>query len=174
MPTQTKIDAVAEIKGQLENNDIAIITSYVGISVEDVTALRKELREAGVEYKVYKNNLAKIALTDLGLEGAAEHINGPTGWAFSNDPVAPAKVLKAFSKKVNVVSMDGGVLDGQVVDKAQLEALADLPSREQLLAQIAGCFAAPMSNMAALLNAPLQNMAGLIDALEQKKAGEAA
>ena len=174
MPTQAKIDAVAEIKQQLENNSIAIITSYVGINVDKATTLRKNLREAGVEYKVYKNNLAKIALTELGLEGAAQYMNGPTGWAFSNDPMAPAKVLKEFSKKNKKVTMDGGVLDGVIVDQAQLNALAELPSREQLLAQIVGLIAAPMSNMAALFNALPQNIAGLIDALEQKKAGEAA
>ena len=153
MPTPQKIAQVAEIKELLENCEIAIATQYVGISVEKVTELRRQLREDGVEYKVFKNTLARRALTELGLEEAAGYMEGPTAWVFANDPVAPAKTLKAFAKTSKMVAMSGGVLSGKAISAAQLQALADLPSREQLLSQLVGTVAAPLRNFVGTLQA---------------------
>ena len=169
MATQKKIDDVAEIKAKLEQNEIAILTKYVGINVAKVTALRKRLREAGVDYKVYKNTLARRALSELGLESAADFMEGPTGWAFSEDPVAPAKVLKEFSAEVNVVSMAGGVLSGKVVTAEQLNALASLPPRDQLLAQVIGTIAAPLRNLGGVLNAVPRNLVNVLDQIKKQK-----
>lgn len=174
MPTKEKELAIAEMTERLKANQIAIATNYIGMNVAQATELRAKLREAGVQFKVYKNTLAKRALTEIGVEEAGDCIDGATAWAFSEDPVAPAKVLKEFSKDVKFVKMTGGVLDGKAVSAEQLNALADLPPREVLLSQIAGLFEAPMSNIAALLNALPQQMVGLIEALETKKQGEAA
>lgn len=169
MPTTEKESSVAELKERLQGSQVAIASRYIGINTGDVSELRKRMREAGIEYKVYKNTLARIALRDLGM-GEGEFMEGPTAWAFSTDPVAPAKILKEFAATNKFVGMTGGILTGKAVSAKDLETLADLPSREQLLSQIAGLFAAPMSNMAAALNALPQNVAGLIDALEQKQA----
>lgn len=174
MPTQEKENAIAEFKEKFERSEIAIMTNYIGINVEKVTELRKKLREAGVEFKVFKNTLAKIALKDLGVSGTDAFFNGPTAWAFSKDPVAPAKILKEFGKTSEFIKMTGGVLSGKAVSTADLQELADLPPREVLLAQIAGLFESPMSQFAALLNALPQNVASLIDELEKKKSGAAA
>jgi len=121
LPKPEKITAVSEIRKRLQENDIAILTKYVGINVAQVTELRTKLRAAGVEFKVYKNTLGRLALRELGLEAAADFMEGPTAWAFSKDPVAPAKILKEFSGNLKFVSMVGGVLEGKVVTKAQLE-----------------------------------------------------
>lgn len=172
MATPEKAAAIAELKERISNAELTVMSQYVGIDVAGVTELRKQMREAGVEYKVYKNTLARRALDELGLSEAGQHLNGPTAWAFSSDPVTPAKLIKEFGKESKFVGMTGGVLSGSVVSGAQLEALADLPSRQEMLSQIAGLFEAPMSNMAGALNALPQNVAGLIAALQEKRESE--
>jgi large subunit ribosomal protein L10 len=167
-----KVAAVTEIKERIESSKIAIMTQYVGINVEQVTDLRKRLRDADVGYKVYKNNLAKRALEELELGDAASHMDGPTAWTFSEDPVAPAKILKEFSSEVNFVAMCGGVLDGKVVSKEQLEVLASLPSRDQLLAQVVGTIAAPLRNFVGTLNALPRNFVNVLDQIKKQKAEE--
>ena len=172
MATAEKIASVAEFKERVENNRIAIATQYVGISVEKVTELRKKLREADCEYKVYKNNLAKRALDELELGDAAQYMDGPTAWAFSDDAVAPAKVLKEFAEDVDFIKVRGGVLVGSVVSEDQVKALADLPPREVLLAQLVGTIAAPMRNMLGVLQAVPRNMVNVVDQIKKKKEEE--
>lgn len=169
MPTEQKIKTVAEIKERVSGSTISIITQYVGMNVEQATALRKQLREAGAQLKVYKNNLAKIALDDLGLSAAAESMEGPTAWAFCDDPVAPAKVLKDFSKEVQFIVMRGGVLSGSVVSAAQMEALAALPPREALLAQVVGTIAAPLRDTVGVLSALPRNLVNALDQIRKQK-----
>jgi large subunit ribosomal protein L10 len=172
LATPKKIADVAEIKERLEANDIAIATQYIGITVEQVTDLRKQLRDAGVEFKVYKNTLARRALKEIDAESAADYMDGPTAWAFSKDPVAPAKIIKDFAKEVKTVAMVGGVLDGKAVDASQLDALASLPSRDQLIAQVVGTIAAPLRNLVGTLNAVPRNLVSVIDQVQKKKAEE--
>ena len=169
MPTAEKIASVAEIKERLQEHDIAIATQYVGIKVEAVTALRKKLRDAGCEYKVYKNTLATIALNDLGYGEAAQYINGPTAWAFSTDPVAPAKLLKELAVKNKFVVMNGGVLSGKVVSGKQLDALANLPSRHVLLGQVVGTIAMPMRNLVGALSAVPRGLVNVLDQIKKQK-----
>lgn len=164
-----KAAAVAELKQRLQESEIAIITGYQGINVEADTALRQKLRDSGVEYKVYKNTLATIALRELGLEGAAQYINGPTAWAFCKDPVAPAKILKEIAATNKFVIMNGGVLSGKVVSGAQLEALASLPSREALIAQVVGTIAMPLRNLVGTLNALPRNLVNVLDQIKKQK-----
>lgn len=172
MARPEKVAVVEEIKQKIEGNSIAILSKYIGINVADVTRLRKTLRDSGVDYKVYKNNLAKRALAELNLEDAAQHMDGPMAWAFSEDPVAPAKILKKFGEEVKFVEMTGGVLDGQILDQARLKALADLPSREQLLAQLVGTIAAPLRNTLGVLNATPRNFVNVLDQIRKKKEEE--
>ena len=174
MARPEKIAAVAEMKERLESCEIAIATQYVGINVEKVTELRRQLRAAGIEFKVYKNTLARRALKELDLEGAADFMSGPTAWAFSNDPVAPAKILRDFAKKSPKVQMVGGVLNGKPVNGEQLKALATLPTREQLLGQVVGTIAAPLRNFVGVLNAVPRNLVSVIDQIEKKKSEESA
>jgi len=169
-----KETVVAELKERIANNQVAIMTKYVGINVAQVTDLRNKFRQADVEFKVYKNTLARLALRELGFEPAADYMEGPTAWAFSKDPVAPAKILKEFSATVQFVSMAGGVLDGKVVSPEQLIRLAALPSREQLLAQTVGTIAAPLRNLVGTLNALPRNLVSVLDEIRKKKEEESA
>lgn len=164
-----KSASVAELKERIQNSEIAIITSYQGINVEAVNNLRKQLRESGVEFKVYKNTLATIALNDLGYGEAAQYINGPTAWAFGTDPVAPAKLLKGISATSKFIIMNGGVLSGKVVNGQQLIALASLPSREALIAQVVGTIAMPLRNLVGTLNALPRNLVNVLDQIKKQK-----
>lgn len=174
MPTAEKEQAVAELKERIEASQIAILTNYKGINAEQATSLRKQLRDSAVTFKVYKNTLALRVLDEMDLSDAAQYLDGPTAWAFCEDPVAPAKVLKEFAKQVELVSMAGGILDGAVVGPDQLKALADLPSKEQLLAQVVGTIAAPMRNMLGVLQAVPRNLVNVLDQIQKQKEGEAA
>jgi large subunit ribosomal protein L10 len=172
--TPEKEAAIAELKEKIQNSTVAIMSQYKGISAEQVTTLRAKLREENITYKVYKNTLAKRALDELELSDAHQFIDGPTAWAFSEDPVAPAKILKEFSKKVKVIALMGGILDGQIVDAAKLGKLADLPSRDQLLAQVVGTIAMPLRDLVGTLNAVPRNMVQVIEAIRKKKEEEEA
>jgi large subunit ribosomal protein L10 len=174
LPTAEKEQAVAELKERIEASQIAILTNYKGINAEQATGLRRQLRDSGVTFKVYKNTLALRVLDELELKDAAQYMDGPTAWAFSEDPVAPAKVLKEFAKGAEMVSMAGGILDGKVVGPDQLKALADLPSREQLLAQVVGTIAMPLRNMVGVLSAVPRNLVNVLDQIKKQKEGEAA
>ena len=164
-----KVASVAELKERIQGSEIAIVTSYQGINVDAVNSLRKKMREAGVEYKVYKNTLATIALQELGLESAAQYINGPTAWAFCGDPVTPAKILKDVGATNKFVIMNGGVLNGKVVSGAQLVALASLPSRHVLLGQVVGTIAMPLQNLLGTLNALPRNLVNVLDQIKKQK-----
>jgi len=170
-----KIAVVDEFKQELKDCQIAIATQYIGINVARVTELRKQLREAGVKMKVYKNTLARRALDELELGDVADVMEGPTAWAFSNDPVAPAKILKDFAKESDFVKMRGGVLEGKKISTDQLNALASLPSREVLLSQLVGTVAAPLRNLVGTLNAVPRNLVNVLDQVrKQKEEGAAA
>lgn len=174
MPTQKKIDAVAEMKERLSRCKVAVATKYSGINVAQATELRTKLRNSGVTFKVYKNTLARIALRECGVEKAADFMVGPTAWAFSDDPVAPAKLLTDYAKDVPFIQIVGGVLEGKPVSAAQVQALASLPSQNQLIAQVVGTIAMPLRNLVGVLNAPLRDLASVLDQIRQKKEGQAA
>jgi large subunit ribosomal protein L10 len=169
MARPEKEESVAEMKERLQNCSVAIASQYQGITVEQVTQLRSKMRAQKVHFKVYKNTLATRALKELNLEEAAKYMDGPTIWAFSKDPVAPAKILKEFSKDVDKVKVNGGILDGKPVDAAMLEKLADLPSREQLLGQLVGVLAAPLQNFVGVMSAVPRNFVGVLASLQRKK-----
>jgi len=173
LPTEQKELAIAELKERIEASQIAILTNYQGIDAEKATALRKLLRDGDVTFKVYKNTLALRVLDEMGLNDAAQYMDGPTAWAFSEDPVAPAKIMKEFAKDAEMLSMAGGILDGSVVGPDQLKALADLPSKDQLLGQLVGTVAAPLRNLVGVLSAVPRNLVNVIDQIQKQKEGEA-
>ena len=174
MARPEKEAAIQELKSNIENSSIAIMSQYQGITVAEVTELRTKLRAENVTFKVFKNNLAKRALDELDLSEVIEFMSGPTVWAFCEDAVTPARILKEFANEVNVVSMRGGILDGRPVDAATLDRLADLPSREQLLAQVVGTIALPLRNLVGVLSAVPRSMVNVVDAIRRKKEEAAA
>lgn len=169
MPKPEKIESVAELKERIQSHSVVVMTKYVGVTAGQVTELRRRLREQKVELKVYKNTLAARALDELGIGDAAKFMEGPTAWAFSDDIVAPSKVFRDFAKEAPAVQMSGGILDGKALAKAQVEALADMPPREVLLAQLVGTLAAPLQNLVGVVNALPRNLVNVLDQIRRQK-----
>lgn len=151
---ENKEKKVAEIKEKLQKAEAAILVKYQGINVEKDTELRKRLREAGVEYKIYKNTLTILAAKELNLDGLVEHLQGPLAIAISyTDCTAPARIVNEFAKDVKVLELKAGIVQGEVYDEAKVKQLANIPSREVLLSKLLGSFKAPISNVAIILKA---------------------
>jgi large subunit ribosomal protein L10 len=171
-PRQEKVAVVDEITAKLQASDAVIITEYRGMSVGQLAALRRQLRPAGGEYKVYKNTLARFAAQNAGVSDLASMLAGPSGITFvQGDAAAVAKALRDAAKTNPLLVLKGGVMGGRVISANDVEALADLPSREVLLAQFAGALQAPLVKTAGLLQALPRNFAyGLKALIEQKEA----
>lgn len=145
---------VSEIRVKMEKAQGIIFSKYQGLTVEEDTELRKALREAGVEYKVYKNTLTTLAAKELGFDGIVDALEGPLSVAFGyEDPTVPAKVLNDFAKNHKKLELVAGIVQGEIFDEAKVKQLATIPSREVLIAKLLGSFKAPLSNLAYLLNA---------------------
>ena len=147
-----KEQEVAELQSLFEKSQAVVLTEYRGITVAQDVKLRAKMRAAGVKYRVAKNTLIRIASHNAGYDCLDAYLEGPTAIAFSEDPVAAAKISGDFIKENKVTAFKAGLLNGSFVDAAGVDALAKLPSREILLAQVAGCFAAPMSALARVIN----------------------
>ncbi len=151
---QEKQEAVNVIAGKLQQSPSTVVADYRGLNVAQVTELRKQLREAGIEFQVLKNSLVRRATEGTELSSLNDILTGPTAIAFSGeDAVAPAKILNEFAKKNEALKLKGGVVEGKVVDVAQIKALADLPSREGLLSMLLSVLQAPMRNFALAVKA---------------------
>ncbi|MGG1572110.1 50S ribosomal protein L10 [Fictibacillus sp. NRS-1165] len=151
---ETKKQIVSDIAGQLRDSKSTILVDYRGLSVAAVTELRKQLREAGIEFKVYKNSMARRAADETGLSELNEHLVGPTAIAFSNDDVvAPAKILNNFAKENEALEIKAGVIEGRIATLEEVKALADLPSREGLLSMVLSVLQAPIRNFALVTKA---------------------
>jgi len=151
---EQKSRQVSEVTTKLKESSCVVITDYRGLNVAEVTELRKQLREAGVEFQVIKNTLIRRATANAELTALDEHLSGPTAIAFSKeDVVAPAKILSEFAKKNENLKVKAGVVEGRVVDVAQIKALADLPSREGLLSMLLSVLQAPIRNFALAVKA---------------------
>jgi large subunit ribosomal protein L10 len=145
---------VLEIKEKLEKAQGVVLAKYQGLTVEEDTELRKKLREAGIEYKVYKNTMTTLAARELGINGLEVYLEGPTSIAFSYDEAtAPARVLNEFAQTHKKLELKAALVEGNVYDAAGAKALAAIPSREVLIAKLLGSFKAPISNFAYMLNA---------------------
>ncbi|HWO93252.1 MAG TPA: 50S ribosomal protein L10 [Dehalococcoidia bacterium] len=166
MPTAKKVQQVEELRDLVSRATIAISTDYRGLTVSQLQALRRRLRDAGVEIHVVKNTLAHRAATEAGREGLSQIIEGPTALAIGfDDVVAPAKALTEFVRQSRLtVPIRGAYTDGQVLSSADVADLASAPPREELLARIAGGLQSPLVNLMALLSATVRELAGLIDA----------
>ncbi|WP_027087337.1 50S ribosomal protein L10 [Cohnella panacarvi] len=147
---QQEVDVIA---AKLRESTTTVVADYRGLNVEQVTLLRKQLREAGVEFQVLKNSLVSRAAANIELAELDAILTGPTAVAFSKDVVAPAKIISDFAKKNDALKVKGGVVEGRYVDAAQIKALADLPSREGLLSMLLSVLQAPMRNVALAVKA---------------------
>lgn len=151
---QLKEVKVAEIKEKLEKAQAVVLAKYQGLTVEEDTLLRKNLREAGVEYKVYKNTLVTLAAKELGIEGIADYLEGPVSIAFGYDDVtAPARILNDFSKDHKALELKAGIVDGELYDSAKIQQLATIPSKEVLIAKLLGSIKSPISSFARVISA---------------------
>jgi len=171
-PRVEKVAVVEEVTAKLTAADAVFVTEYRGLSVGQLATLRRQLRVGGGEFKVYKNTLARFAATNAGIEALGELLVGPSAITFvSGDVAATAKVLRDAAKTNPMLVLKGGALDGKVLSARDVESLADLPSREVLLAQFAGALQAPLVKTAGLLQALPRNMAyGLKALIDQREA----
>lgn len=151
---EKKKQIVEEITEKLKSSVSTVVVDYRGLNVSDITELRKQLREAGVEFKVYKNSLSRRAAEAANLEGLNEYLVGPNAIAFSTeDVVAPAKILNEFAKDHEQLEIKAGVIEGNLATVEEIKALADLPSREGLLSMLLSVLQAPMRNFALVTKA---------------------
>jgi large subunit ribosomal protein L10 len=172
MPTQDKVAVVAEITERFEQSSAAVLTEYRGLTVAQLTQLRRSLGE-GSSYAVVKNTLTKRAADSVGFSDLAPLLNGPTAIAFiQGDPVMAAKALRDFAKANPALVVKGGVVEGRTVDAGEVTRLADVESREVLLAKLAGAMKGNLTKAAGLFQAPLSQMARLAEALKEKKAAD--
>lgn len=151
---QEKQDAVAVITTKLTQSPSTVVADYRGLNVAQVTELRKQLRDAGIEFQVLKNSLVRRATEAAGYSELNEILTGPSAIAFSGeDAVAPAKILNDFAKKNDALKLKGGVVEGKVIGTEQIKALAELPSREGLLSMLLSVLQAPVRNFALAVKA---------------------
>lgn len=173
--TSEKQATVAALKEQLSSAKAAVFTTYKGLTVAQDMELRRALREAGVSYKVVKNTLTRIAANEIGLEGIGEHLEGTTAMAVSaTDAVAPAKAICDFIKKnklddAGVLSIKVGVVDGKVISADEVKALANLPSREVLIAKLLGSMQAPISNTVGVMQGIIRQAVYVLEAVRKQK-----
>ncbi|HJW21775.1 MAG TPA: 50S ribosomal protein L10 [Candidatus Limnocylindrales bacterium] len=170
MPTEAKRETVAELREQLGRSHTLIVSEYRGLSVREIADIRRSLRKQDVTYRVVKNRLMRIAAADT-LGGALDPLLvGPTAIAFGADETATAKAVLDAMRPYRQVRITGGLLGTRAIDADGVTRLATLPSREVLLSQLAGAFAAPLATTAGLFDAPLREIAGLVAALAERKA----
>lgn len=171
MNKENKKQVVAELHDKLQRAKAVFLADFRGMDVGKATSLRDELRKASVEYKVVKNTLLDLASRETDKESLSPHYIGPTAIAFSyDDPVAAAKVLSRFAKEQQAAfRLKAGVLSGKVISVADIQALADLPSREVLLAKLLGTMQAPATNFVGVLAAVPAGFVRLLDAIKTRK-----
>lgn len=170
MNKQSKEAVVAEFSSKIAASKAAFLADYRGLTVEQANELRRKLRDAGVDYRVVKNTLLRLAARETPAECLNEYLHGPTAIAFAtDDPVAPAKALVEFAKSNKVFELKAGLLDGKLMTVEDIQALSDLPSREQLLAKILGSLNAPASNFVGVLAAVPRSLVQVLSAIQDQK-----
>jgi large subunit ribosomal protein L10 len=164
-------EKVVEELGQIfESSGVVVVAHYAGMTVAEMQGLRAKMRVAGGSVRVAKNKLAKIALEGKPCESIGSLLTGMTVLTYSEDPVAAAKVAEDFAKENKKFEILGGAMGGTALDPAGVTAVASMPSREELIASIVGCIAAPASNIAGAIGAPASNIAGILSTLEEREA----
>jgi large subunit ribosomal protein L10 len=171
MPNTEKVQLVAAIKQDFEAADAVWVVDYRGLTVKQSEQLRGLIRKNEASFKVYKNSLTELALREVGLPSLDSVLSGPSAFVFvSGDPVATAKVLKDFAKANQALEIKGGLLSGAVVTADQIRAIADLPTRDELLAKLLGTLMNPMSGLVRVLNGPAEKFVRTLKAVAESKA----
>ncbi len=176
MPTPAKEATISELTEQLQRTQGTIVTDYRGLTVEQITTLRKRLRPLGARYQVVKNTLFRIALQNNNLPDLGTMLEGPSAMIFSEgDPVEATKALLAYVRELrkDLPSIKGGLLGPRVMSQQDVAELATLPPREQIYANLLGTMQTPVANVVSLLGAVLQNLVGTIEAYQQQQAESA-
>ncbi len=173
MKREDKARVIEELTEKLKSNSVVLV-DYKGINVAQSDRLRARSRESGVEFVVAKNTLAQIAADRAGIEDISELLVGPTAIAFSEDPVAGAKLMDEFSTEIEAFELKGGLLDGgRVVDAAGVTRLSRLPGREQLIAQVLGGIQSPLAGLVNVLNGTIRNLAVVLNQVAEQKSAQA-
>ena len=163
MPTQEKVETVEDLKTRLRGVKTVLLTEYRGLSVAQLSDLRKQLRSVSAEYKIVKNRLARLALSS-DLSSVGTHLKGPTGMILSReDAVAVAKTLHTFAKTNTALVIKAGYVEGQMLEPAGLKALADLPSKDALRSAIIGALQGPLAQIVGLLTAPQRDLVYVLE-----------
>ena len=170
MKRNEKADMVTWIGEVFDKNAVVVLVANKGLTVSQMSGLRNELRAANARMRVVKNRLAKIAIADREQAGLSTLFQGPTAIVYAEDPVAPAKIVEKFAKENDRLEILGGAMGPEIMDAAGVKALASMPSREELIAQIVMTIGAPASNIAGAIGAPAANIAGILKTLEEREA----
>lgn len=172
---QSKQALVDEIKEKIQGSQSIVLVNYRGLTVEEVTELRSKFRDANVDYKVYKNTMMRRAFEELEVSGLEEFLKGPSAIAFGmEDPASAAKISSEFAESHEALEIKAGYVDGKVLSLSEVDALAKLPSKEVLVAQVLGGLNAPIQGFANVLNGTLSGFARVIAQIADKKENEAA
>jgi large subunit ribosomal protein L10 len=173
VPTQEKVSAVEDLKSRLEGMSSVFLTEYRGLTVQQLSELRRQLRAVSAEYKVVKNRLARLAVSSSDLAPITPHLRGPTGFIIAHDePVAVAKALQTFARTVPALSVKAGFVDGQVLGPEELKALADLPSRAALRGQLVAAIQGPLTQLVGLLERVQRDLVYVLEQRGQPAADE--
>ncbi|MGD9579766.1 MAG: 50S ribosomal protein L10 [Vampirovibrionia bacterium] len=165
-----KVETINEIKENIRGSSVAIATDYRGLSVEEITTLRRGLQEKGAEYTVVKNTLAKIAIKETEYEGLSEYLVGPTALVLAtDDPVGPAKVVTQFLKKAKKGSVKGGLMDGKPLTEKEIVQLSEIPSKEELYAKLLGSINSPATGLTTCINGVARALVSCIDQIREQK-----
>ncbi len=165
-----KREVVEGISSKMKAAKAMVFADYRGLTVEQDTQLRNALRKAGVDYKVVKNTLTRFAANENGLEGLDTYLNGPTAMASSDtDPLAPAKVLSEYAKKYDKLELKVGVVEGKIIYSSGIKALAELPSKEVLIARVLAGLNAPISGLVNVLNGNIRGLVVALNAIAEQK-----
>jgi large subunit ribosomal protein L10 len=170
VPTAEKQKAVEELGGIFAKAGVVVVAHYAGLTVAKMQDLRRRMRDAGGSVLVAKNRLAKIALEGNPAKDMGNYLKGQTVLAYSEDPVAAAKIARGFAKENDKYIILGGAMGDTVLDPAGVEEVANMPSREELIASIVGMIGAPGGNLVAAIGAPASDIAGILTTLEEREA----
>ncbi len=165
MPNQKNIEQVEQIRERFQNSEVIILTEYQGLTVAEVNELRNQLRDANIQYKVFKNTLINVVAQELGVKGIEPYLSSTTAVATSNDPATPSKILREFSRQHQNLKIKGGILGTQVIDATAVEELIRMPSKGELIALAIGGLKAPISGLVYVLHrgSPLSGLVNVLN-----------
>ncbi len=171
MPNPEKATIIEEVKDKINSAKLAILTDFQGMSVAEMTELRKLLRSANTDYKVYKNTLTRLAAEQLGINELEKYLVGPTALVFgkSDDLVTPAKIIKDFSARHQHLKIKAGILNKKVISPEDVVSLTSMPPKEVLIAMVLGGLQAPVSKLLSVLQAPMREFIGVLKSLAEKR-----